>query len=87
MSTGNWLRARRPRISDKGTDDTSLIIRGKVAFDGSKEAKVQAFHADPNLLEIYPKGPDDETFITFYFVDARATLFTFSQAAKALPFL
>ncbi len=74
-------------ISDKGTDDTWLRIRGKVAFDGSREAKAQAFDEAPNLLRIYPKGVDDETFITFYFVDAKATLFSFSQAPKALPLL
>lgn len=74
-------------ISDMGTDNTWLRIRGRVAFDGSREAKVQAFDEAPNLLRIYPKGPDDETFITFHFVDARATLFSFSEAPKALPLL
>ena len=74
-------------ISDKGADDTWLRIRGKVAFDGSKEAKAQAFDESANLLRIYPKGAEDETFITFYFVDAKATLFSFSQAPKSLPLL
>jgi uncharacterized pyridoxamine 5'-phosphate oxidase family protein len=74
-------------ISDKGTDDTWLRVRGKIAFDGSREAKAQAFAEAPALLKIYPKGPDDETFITFYFIDARATLFSFSQAPKTLPLL
>lgn len=40
-----------------------------------------------DLLRIYPKGADDETFITFYFVDAKATLFSFSQVPKDLPLL
>ncbi len=74
-------------ISDKGTDDTWLRVRGKIAFDGSREAKAQVFAEAPALLKIYPKGPDDETFITFYFIDARATLFSFSQAPKTLPLL
>jgi uncharacterized pyridoxamine 5'-phosphate oxidase family protein len=73
-------------ISNMGSDGVSwLRIRGKIAFDGSREAKAQAFDEAPNLLRIYPKGADDETFITFYFVDAKATLFSFSQAPKNLP--
>jgi uncharacterized pyridoxamine 5'-phosphate oxidase family protein len=74
-------------ISDMGSDSTWLRIRGKIAIDNSREAKVQAFDEAPNLLRIYPKGADDETFITFYFVDAKATLFSFSQAPKNLPLL
>ena len=74
-------------ISDKGTDDTWLRIRGKVAVDAGREAKVQAFDEAPRLLQIYPKGPDDETFITFYFVDGKATLYSFGQAPKELPLL
>ena len=74
-------------ISDMGSDGTWLRIRGKVAFDGSREAKAQVFDEAPNLLQIYTKGADEETFITFYFVDARATLFSFSQAPKSLPLL
>ncbi len=74
-------------ISDKGADDTWLRIRGKVAFDGSREAKVQVFGEAPDLLRIYPKGADEETFITFYFVDAKATLFSLSEAPKELPLL
>jgi uncharacterized pyridoxamine 5'-phosphate oxidase family protein len=74
-------------ISDMGSDGTWLRIRGKVAFDGSREAKAQVFDEAPNLLQIYTKGADEETFITFYFVDARATLFSFGQAPKVLPLL
>ena len=51
------------------------------------EAKEQAFAEAPNLLRIYPKGADDPTFITFHFVDAKATLYSFSQAPKTLPLL
>ena len=74
-------------ISDMGNDGTWLRVRGKVAFDGSREAKVQVFDEAPDLLRIYPKGADDETFITFYFVDAKATLFSLTQAPKVLPLL
>ena len=74
-------------ISDKGADDTWLRIRGKVAFDGSREAKVQVFDEAPDLLRIYPKGADEETFITFYFVDAKAMLFSSSEAPEKLPLL
>ena len=74
-------------ISDKGGDDTWLRVRGRIAFDESREAKAQAFAEAPALLRIYPKGADDQTFITFYFVEAAATLFSFSQAPKTLPLL
>ena len=74
-------------ISDVGGEGTWLRIRGKVAFDTSREAKAQVFEEAPNLLRIYPKGADDETFITFYFADAKATLYSFSKAPKALPLL
>jgi len=75
-------------ISDIAKDGGSwLRIRGRIAFDTSREAKAQAFDEAPNLLRIYPKGADDETFITFYFVDAQATLFSFREAPKSLPLL
>ena len=72
-------------ISDKGTDDTWLRVRGRIAFDASREAKAQAFAEAPNLLRIYPKGADEEVFITFYFEDAKATLFSFSKPPETLP--
>ena len=75
-------------ISDMGNDGASwLRIRGRIAFDAGREAKAQAFSESPNLLRIYPKGADDETFITFYFADARATLFSFTRAPRNLPLL
>lgn len=45
---------------------TWLRLRGTVKFDESKEAKAQVFKEAPQLLKIYPKGEDDEVFITFY---------------------
>lgn len=73
-------------ISDMGGDGVSwLRIRGRIAFDAGREAKAQAFDEAPNLLRIYPRGADDETFITFHFIEARATLYSFSQAPKELP--
>jgi len=72
-------------ISAMGTDGTWLRVRGKVAFDASRESKVQVFVEAPEVLNIYPKGADDETIITFYFVDAQATLFSFTQAPQNLP--
>lgn len=75
-------------ISDMGSDGLSwLRIRGRIAFDAGREAKAQAFAESPNLLRIYPKGADDETFITFYFADATATMFSFTQAPRNLPLL
>jgi uncharacterized pyridoxamine 5'-phosphate oxidase family protein len=72
-------------ISGMGTDNTWLRVRGKIAFDDSREAKAQAFAEAPNLLRIYPKGADDEIFVTFYFTEAQATLYSFAEAPKALP--
>jgi uncharacterized pyridoxamine 5'-phosphate oxidase family protein len=72
-------------ISDMGSDMTWLRIRGRIAFDDSRDAKVQAFAESANLLKVYPKGADDETFVTFYFTEATATLFSFTAAPKAIP--
>ena len=72
-------------ISDMGTEGTWLRIRGKIAVDDSYEAKAQAFKEGTTLLQIYPKGADDETFVTLYFTDAVATLYSFSGAPRAIP--
>jgi len=74
-------------ISVAGKDGTWIRIRGRIEFDGSRDAKAQAFDEAPNLLRIYPKGADDEIFITFHFVDAKATLYSFTQAPRPLPLL
>lgn len=72
-------------ISAMGPEGTWLRVRGSVAFDDSREAKAQAFEEAPMLLQIYPKGADDENYVTFYFADAKATLYSFSEAPKELP--
>ena len=74
-------------ISAMGAEGTWLRVRGKVAFDESRETKVQAFEEAPMLLRIYPKGADDETYVTFYFTEAKATLYSFTEAPKTLPLL
>jgi uncharacterized pyridoxamine 5'-phosphate oxidase family protein len=74
-------------ISDMGSDNTWLRISGKVAVDDSRDAKAQAFKEAPNLLRIYPKGADDETFVTLYFTEAQATLYSFAEAPKKIPLL
>jgi uncharacterized pyridoxamine 5'-phosphate oxidase family protein len=74
-------------ISDMGTDGTWLRIRGRIAFDDSRDARVQAFAESANLLKVYPKGADDETFVTFYFTEAIATLFSFTAAPKSIPLI
>jgi uncharacterized pyridoxamine 5'-phosphate oxidase family protein len=74
-------------ISDKGSNDTWLRIRGRIAFDETREAKAKAFEVSSNLLKIYPKGADDELFVTFYFTEAVATLFSFTAAPKNIPLL
>ena len=74
-------------ISDMGNDSTWLRIRGRIAFDDTRDAKAQAFKESAMLLNIYPKGADDETFVTFYFTEAVATLYSFSEAPKKIPLL
>ena len=72
-------------ISAMGPDNTWLRIRGRIAFDDSREAKAQAFEESPNLLNMYKKGADDENFVTWYFTEAVATLYSFSEAPRTLP--
>jgi len=72
-------------ISDMGADGTWLRVRGKIAVDDSRDARVQAFKEAPNLLQIYPKGADDEIFVTFYFTEAQATLSSFTEGPKNIP--
>ncbi len=71
-------------ISDMGKDSW-LRIRGRIAFDDSREAKAQAFEVMPDLLRMYPKGADDELFVTFYFTEAEAKLFFFTAPPKVIP--
>jgi uncharacterized pyridoxamine 5'-phosphate oxidase family protein len=72
-------------ISGMGADGTWLRVQGKVAFDDSHESKAQAFEVMPNLKQIYTKGADDEIFVTFYFTEAKATLYSFQGGPKNLP--
>ena len=72
-------------ISDMGSDNTWLRIRGRIAFDETREAKAQAFEQMPDLLRMYPKGADDELFVTFYFTEATATLFSFTARPENIP--
>ena len=74
-------------ISDMGADGTWLRIRGKIAFDESHEAKLQAFQESAKLRELYPEGADDDAFVTFYFTEAQATLFSFTEAPENIPLL
>ena len=73
-------------ISVMGSDGGSwLRVKGAIAFDESRDAKAQAFEESPNLLRIYPKGADDDVFVTFYFTSAEARLFSFAAAPKDVP--
>jgi uncharacterized pyridoxamine 5'-phosphate oxidase family protein len=72
-------------ISAMGSENTWLRVRGRIAVDESYEAKAQAFKEGPMLLQIYPKGADDEIFVTFYFTEAQATLYSFAGAPKNIP--
>jgi len=71
-------------ISSMGKDSW-LRIRGRIAFDESREAKAQAFEVMPDLLRMYPKGADDAIFVTFYFTAAEAKVFSFTAAPKVIP--
>jgi uncharacterized pyridoxamine 5'-phosphate oxidase family protein len=72
-------------ISDMGKEDAWLRIRGRISFDETREAKAQAFEESPNLLRRYPKGAGDEEFVTFYFTEAVATMYSFTNAPKNMP--
>ena len=75
-------------ISDMGSDgSTWLRVRGRIVFDETREAKAQAFEESPNLLKMYPKGADDEVFVTFYFIEAVARVFSFTAAPKNVPLI
>ncbi len=74
-------------ISAMGADNTWLRVSGHIEFDDSRDTKVQAFEEAPMLLQIYPKGADDENYVTFYFTEAKATLYSFTEAPKELPLL
>ena len=72
-------------ISCMGSEGTWLRIRGRITSDDSREAKAQVFEEAPDLLNIYKKGADDENFVTLYFTEAVATLYSFTEAPKTLP--
>lgn len=74
-------------ISAMGANGTWLRIRGRITFDDSREAKEQAFAESPNLLNIYKKGADDESFVTFYFTEATAMLYSFTAPPKTLSLI
>jgi uncharacterized pyridoxamine 5'-phosphate oxidase family protein len=78
---------RNPEIevSAMGSDGTWLRISGKVTIDDTRDAKAQAFTEAPNLLKLYTKGADDEIFVTFYFTEAKATLYSFAEGPKVVP--
>ena len=72
-------------ISDMGSNMTWLRITGRIAFDETREAKAKAFEHMPDLLKIYPKGADDEQFVTFYFTEAVAMLYSLTGKPENIP--
>ena len=74
-------------MSAMGAEGKWLRLCGKAVFDDSREAKAQAFTESAMLLQLYPKGADEEIFVTFCLKDAVATLYSFSEAPKNLPLL
>ncbi len=74
-------------MSAMGTEGKWLRLCGKAVFDASREAKAQAFAESAMLLQLYPKGADEEIFVTFYLKDAEATLYSFTGAPQKIPLL
>ncbi len=74
-------------MSAMGADGTWLRLRGKAIFDESRDAKAQAFTESAMLLQIYPKGADEEIFVTFSLKDAEATLYSFTGAPQKISVL
>ena len=72
-------------ISSLGANGTWLRVRGRIAFDETRDAKAQVFVESPDLLKRYSKGADDEIFVTFYFTEAVATLYSFTESPKVIP--
>jgi uncharacterized pyridoxamine 5'-phosphate oxidase family protein len=72
-------------MSAMGAEGKWLRLCGKAVFDDSREAKAQAFTESAMLLQLYPKGADEEIFVTFCLKDAVATLYSFTEAPKSLP--
>jgi len=72
-------------MSAMGAEGKWLRLCGKAVFDESREAKAQAFTESAMLLQIYPKGADEEIFVTFCLKDAEATLYAFTDAPKNIP--
>jgi uncharacterized pyridoxamine 5'-phosphate oxidase family protein len=72
-------------ISSMGADGTWLRLRGRIAFDETRESKEQVFMESPDLLKKYSKGADDEIFVTFYVTEAVATLYSFTEQPKVVP--
>ena len=74
-------------MSAMSADGKWLRLCGKAVFDTSRAAKAQAFEESAMLLQIYPKGADEEIFVTFYLKDAEATLYSFTGAPQKIPLL
>lgn len=72
-------------LSASGPDGTWIRITGRVAFDDSHEAKVQAMEAEPMLARMYAGGADNPIFTTFYLERGEAVLYSFSGAPQGIP--
>jgi uncharacterized pyridoxamine 5'-phosphate oxidase family protein len=74
-------------MSAMSADGKWLRLAGKAVFDETREAKAQAFQESAMLLQIYPKGADEEIFVTFCLKDPVATLYSFTDAPKQIDIL
>ena len=72
-------------ISDMGSNSTWLRIRGRIAFDETREAKVKAFEHMPDLLKIYPKGADDELVCDLLLYRGSSHIILFQREAEEYP--
>jgi uncharacterized pyridoxamine 5'-phosphate oxidase family protein len=74
-------------MSAMSADGKWLRLCGTAVFDETREAKAQAFQESAMLLQIYPKGADEEIFVTFCLKDAVAMLYSFTDAPKQIELL
>jgi len=81
------VRCPQVEMSAMGAEGKWLRLCGTAVFDESRDAKAQAFTESAMLLQIYPKGADEEIFVTFCLKDAEATLYSFTDAPKKVPLL
>ena len=65
-------------------DGKWLRLEGKVVRDDRREAKVSMLDANPELKNMY--SADDDNTEVLYFVNAKATFYSFTEEPKVVEF-